>query len=193
MKKKISLSILSIVGIVLLSGLVGVIITICVKLPIQFDPTIDLAMLISVASFIAAITIIPLAINRFMADNASKSSIIVADVCNITDLLSQLRSLYEDKYFSDQEVMDEDRKRVLSLVRRISNSISSLKAVVSADKRYIKFNDNVIEFFEKEVRTAITEKFDSKKKIEEIDHLAAIEKIDKLTDTLSKIKYITYS
>ncbi len=190
-KQKISFPPSVVIVIALCSLLLGVVITIFIKLPPEVQTTVSAGDAISAVGIVVTVVIIPLIIERHMTNFRSQQSVFLSDLQSLGDMLTQIWQGYREIYFKNRTVKKNDRKLVLSSLRTAQNQLD----VMREEPGSLNINSDMqkIEKDYSKLKDAMTENFLENKKIKETDFVAAQQSYHNIQSTISKLKYSLYT
>lgn len=169
----------------------GVVVSVfLVKLPFEIDTTLSFGDIVSVASVICTILVVPIIVEKCVSNSKSRRSLFIEDLEKCLMKLESVWSDYWDIYSGNSKIKVMNRRTLLSSMRALQNQIDR----IASSAEYVNKVDSANELsslFGK-MRAAMTDNFTSGHMIRESDCLEAQKQYNILLAKISKMKYDCY-
>jgi len=157
-----------------------------------FNNEIDASAIVSVIALFVAAVVIPLKINTYTSNRRSQNSIIVAELNNILELMGEIKSFYEEIYFTGSTIRLEDQRKLLFLFKNADNCVDALSEQLRPLAKFHDFDSTISLPFNRRVKPAYTDNFQQGLVIAEPDCLLAMGEMDKVIAQVKKLRYRIY-
>lgn len=158
---------------------------------ITFDSKIDLSTLISIASLVATIFIMPFIIESRIASFNNIKTMLVVDLDDICETIKDVRSLYDDN-LSIRSIKENHYILIVSKFKKIGSSLSMLSEEFSNYSILTKFKEEIVNGDYMETYRKCTENLKNGKRLSTEEIRESQRTLDMLSTKIKQCRYRLY-
>lgn len=156
---------------------------------VQFKKDIDVGSLVSLASLLAAIYVIPYIINKSFAKRRHRSGLLLSDIDSAILKLTELTANFRNKYFEATNLQQEDIQLITMDTRSITNLLDTLTKQAS---NYDELKDMRVSIFDEFNLKTVADYTDSIRIGQRIEQDAVLKASKSTEEIISKLRNYRY-
>jgi hypothetical protein len=153
---------------------------------------VDVSALVSILALFAATLLVPLVINKHLANAKTHSSMLVNDIDEVVVVLSEMKNYYAEISFNNRRITNKDRGYILHTCTSIQNSLCGICDALKDHDLLLSF-PLTVQIFTAEVRPAYTDYLVANGTLDDAKAMNALNAMGKLVTALKSTRYKLYT